>query len=1115
MLFNTQSAYSFLQSTLDPKRYVAKGKALGYTSLGLADQGVLHASLTFYQACRQAGIKPLIGMMTPLPGKVQVDQVYPYLLYALDDQGYLALIQVSKAVNASQASNLAWQIIQTYRDHLVLISPGRQGEIEQALLHDDQDKAVAILNQLKAAGLTDHFYLGMSIYPFNKLEAQGLIDFAQVMDLRLVANQAIEALEAEDGPALKVLQALHANETLDSSVFDYRTSHYLYGYQEWRAMYTKQGLGYVLENTEALVDQMDVTIPLNQSLLPHFEPPAEQKAADYLRQLCLQGLDRIQQEDNPSYQDRLDHELSTIEAMGFVDYFLIVWEMLAYCHRQGIRTGPGRGSAAGSLVAYLLQITRVDPIQYDLLFERFLNPERYNMPDIDIDIPDNKRDQVLHYLENRYGHDQVAQLITFGSFGAKQALRDSLRVLGYDRQTQSVWSKAIPQELAISLDQAYANSSDLRSLVAASSDQAAVFDLAKRLEGLPRHTSTHASGVVIGDQPLSTWIPILDRPGQLQITQYAMEEVEAVGLLKMDFLGLRNLQLLDGVLHLIQVNQQQDLDPQAFDQADPETLRLFQQGETLGVFQFESNGIRQVLRQVHPDSFEEIVAVNALYRPGPMQQIRHFIARKHGKEGVDTLHPRLAEILQPTYGIIVYQEQVMQICQVMANFSLGQADLLRRAMGKKQVAIMDKAKDQFIQGALANGFSQEMADKVYHYIYQFANYGFNKAHAVVYSTLAYQLAYLKAHYPLEFSTALVNQGRSQQQSQEDYLRLAQDQVGSFLRVDVNRSLLEFAIEGGQIRIGLMAVKGMRQDFAKAVLNERNLAGPFIDFQDLLRRLPDKFLKEDLIQALIDAGALDGFTYNRATLTANLANLLQYRKISGNQIALLAEIEPKIVAQKEWPLAEKIKREIKALGPGLATHPLDSYQGLIRSSQSGLMTSQAFFQQGLNRRAVLLLLVEEVRVIETKRGDLMAFVTGSDSQGQVKLVVFPDAFTRYQSFLEEGQVIQVTGRVDKDRQQAKQLIVQIIQPPPALTAATETTDQPTYQKVFIRLDPARSQPPLDQLKEIALAYSGPLAIILVDSNQNTWQLDAPYQISSAYRAQQALFQLFGKDNVIFR
>ena len=386
---------------------------------------------------------------------------------------------------------------------------------------------------------------------------------------------------------------------------------------------------------------------------------------------------------------------------------------------------------------------------------------------------------------------------------------------------------------------------------------------------------------------------------------------------------------------------------------------------------------------------------------------------------------------------------------------------------------------------------------------------------MVYSTLAYQLAYLKAHYPLEFYTALINQGRSQQQSQEDYLRLAQDQVGPFLRVDVNQSLLEFAIEGGQIRIGLMAVKGMRQDFAKAVLNERNLAGPFIDFQDLLRRLPDKFLKKDLIQALIDAGALDGFTYNRATLTANLANLLQYRKISGNQIALLAEIEPKIAAQKEWPLAEKIKREIKALGPGLATHPLDSYQGLIRSSQSGLMTSQAFFQQGLNRRAVLLLLVEEVRVIETKRGDLMAFVTGSDSQGQVKLVVFPEAFTRYQSFLKEGQVIQVTGRVDKDRQQAKQLIVQTIQPPPALTAATDQKDQPTYQKVFIRLDPARSQPPLDQLKEIALAYSGPLAIILVDSNQNTWQLDAPYQISSAYRAQQALYHLFGKDNVIFR
>ncbi|MGF3226176.1 DNA polymerase III subunit alpha [Facklamia sp. P12932] len=1115
MLFNVRSSYSLLQSTLDLNQYVAKAKSLGYTHLGLADQGVLHASLKFYLACQKADLHAMIGLSLNLPGRLDQSQSYPIILYALNYQGYLALIQLSKLINQShpdyqQIDHLMKEASQS----LVIITAGKKGELEQALLHENFEAGQAILQSWLHIFPQDNFYLGLSIYPFNELEVSWLSQFARNHQLKMVCNQAVESLTSEEGFAIRILQAIDRGESLDPSIMTYRTSHYLYGRNELEDLYLQKGLEQVVTNSHALEERMQVQLPINQSLLPKFKTPNNIAAKDYLKHLCQNKLAELKVDQVPIYQERLDHELTTIDQMGFNDYFLIVWEIMAFCYEYNIRTGPGRGSAAGSLVAYLLGITKIDPIEYDLLFERFLNPERYNMPDIDIDIPDDKRDQVLRYVAQKYGSQQVAQLVTFGSFGAKQSLRDTLRVLSYPKMVQDRWSKTIPTEVSIRLQDAYQKSSALRQLIAEDSLNEQIFKTALTIEGLPRHTSTHASGVVIADQDLSRWVPVTTREGQIQLTQFDMEDVERVGLLKMDFLGLKNLQILDTILNLIKQNQGLAIDIDAIDREDSATLRLFQEANTQGVFQFESEGIRQVLRRLKPESFEDIIAVNALYRPGPMQQISHFINRKHGKEKIDYIHPLLEGILQKTYGIIVYQEQVMQICQKLAGFSLGQADLLRRAMGKKEMDLMKDQQVAFLKGCQERGLDSQTSQQVFHYIYQFANYGFNRAHAAVYSTLAYQLAYLKVHYPLEFFTALLNHGRSIHQSLDEYLLDAKRTVGPFLMVDINRSHTNFKIEKGAIRIGLMAINGLRHDFCQVILDERNLAGPFTDFQNFLSRMPLKFLKTNLIQALIDAGALDTFGYTRATLTENLEHFIQFRKISGNHINLLKEIEPKINLVREWPKAHLLKRQREVLGLQLAGHPIDEFLKLIEGDQSFLsIGALKSLKMPKGKKVKVLAYIEHMKVIETKKKDQMAFYRLNDGSQNISLVSFPESYQRFGHQLKEGQVVALQGQLSLDRQGQPQIVLEKLLPLPEDEKQSHSSP---IRQVFIKLlAGASSQQLVEKLKALAVENPGPLEIIMVDANRNAWKLEALYNISMADRVVDELKALFGENNVYFK
>lgn len=1112
MLLNVRTAYSLLNSTVNIQDYVNKARDLGYQAIGIADYNVLHGVLEFYQACQESGLKALVGITLELKGLVRSDKSYPFIVYAKNYDGYLALLKISRLANLKEVpTEQIWELISAQKDQLVVVSGGRNGEIEQALIHDDIEWAVKVLHLWREYFGQENTYLGMPIYPFNPLEISNLIEFSQKQQLGTVVNQLVETIAQEDAFSLKVMQAIGANEQLDISLRNIRGGHYLYSAKQLETLYKEANLTESITTTQRLITELNVEIPLNQQLLPKYKTPNQLNSDDYLKFLTLKQLKSLNLDDQTVYVERLEHELQVIQQMGFSDYFLIVWDIISYCHTQKIRVGPGRGSAAGSLVSYLLNITLVDPIKYDLLFERFLNPERYNMPDIDIDIPDNKRDQVLNFIEAHYGYEQVAQICTFGTFGAKQAIRDTLRVLGADSQELKSWSNAIPRELDITLETAFLKSADLRQIVESSELNHQMFQVALALEGLPRHISTHAAAVVISDFPIENQVPVFDRQGQMLITQYAMADVERMGLLKMDFLGLRNLKLLDDVLQNIKQSQENEIEINAIDMTDDKTIELFRKAATAGVFQFESDGIRNVLRKLQPESFEDIVAVNALFRPGPMKQIDSFVRRKHGEEKIEYLHPVLEKTLSKTYGIIVYQEQVMQICQQMAGFTLGQADILRRAMGKKQVDIMEREREHFIQGAIANQINQQTAERVYQYIYEFANYGFNRAHAVVYSTLAYQLAYLKVQYPLSFYQALLNNGRSNSSTANQYFQEAKKNLKKISGLDINQSLTGFSVAKKQLHVGFDSVKGMRKELIQHIIDDRNLLGAYTNLLNFLRRLPNNFLKLEIIQPLIDGGAFDNFGYNRATLTHNLPTMIQSVEFSGQNVSLFAEIEPKITWIKEWSLTEQLEREQAVLGFSLAGHPLDDYQEYIEQHPD-LSQLASIHEMNVKQKIKTIAYIKGVRVIRTKNNDLMAFVSASDNEVEIELIIFPQQYQRFSNLLVEQQIIYFDGTVNLNKRQEKQVIVNDLQ---AAAKLNLTIKKDEITKCYVKIPDFETATELIQkLKDLAIENPGPASIILVNDARQTWLLNSPYTISYAQRVQNEVKAIFGNDRVVF-
>lgn len=1105
------SSFSLLKSTTKIDQLIQTAKQRGYQSLALTDEDVLYGVVDFYNAAKQAGIHPIIGLTLHVKSSDQSSQAKPVVLLAKNQSGYQNLMTLSTMQQTKDDHTMVTiSEISPFLHHLFIILPS-DGELYSLIRAGEADAAKQLLHQWQQHTDQESLLIGISDQS-DVILRQSIQQLSTGQHVELVALNRVGYLNAQDHFAVEVLRAIDRGDKFNHPAALAREvgTHWLKPMDEVIKTYDEMQLSTAAYKTQWVSEQCQVDFTFQAPVLPHFHNQVNLSSAQYLQQLCVTGLQKRSLAPHitiDDYQKRLKYELNVIHQMGFDDYFLIIWDVMRYAHEQNITTGPGRGSAAGSLVAYALAITDVDPLQYHLLFERFLNQQRVQMPDIDLDIPDNRREEILQYVHAQYGHEQVAQIITFGTLAAKQVLRDVGRTFGLSQFEMSSWSGAIPNQLHITLQQAYQNSQRLQNLISDSQLNQLLFQTAIALEGLPRHYSTHAAGIVLSAQPLTKLIPLQNGSEGLLMTQFPKDTVEALGLLKMDFLGLRNLTIMAQSVTLIKQHQP-DFQLQKIDLTDPATLELFQRGDTNGVFQFESTGIKNVLVQLYPDNFELIVAVNALYRPGPMENIDHFIARKKGTETISYPDESLKSILGPTFGILVYQEQVMQVASQMAGFSLGEADLLRRAMSKKKRQTMDNMRSKFIAGAKKRGYSDQVATQVFDYIDQFANYGFNRSHAVAYSKMAFEMGYLKTHFPAAFFAALLNSVMNNPDKIKLYLLEANRHQVKVLGPDINSSSSEFTLVNGQILFGLASIKGLRRDFIAAVKAQRTAKGPFSDLLTFIQRMDRKWRKRDLIEPLIYSGAFDGLGYNRAELVDALPKLLDSIELTGESLSLFEELKPTIDERPEFSLTTKLSFEEQYLGAYLSGHPVSQYNQRLPQTQLTLIT-----QLVENMTVNILLFVSHVKVIRTKRGEQMAFVSGSDQTGSIDVTVFPKLYKRVAELLANNQILLISGKTEINR--GLQLIAnQIVT---AKHAVAKQQAVPGKQRWVLRIDEMHQSEIVEtQLKELLADINGNVPVILFyPVNDQKYMQPKDLWLPDDPMIKNRLGQLLGPNNVVLQ
>lgn len=1009
------SSFTLLESPTKVKDLAENAKKKGYSALALTDVNITYGLVNFYKAAKEAGIKPLLGMQLRINGLVDQANKYDLIVIAKDDQGYKNILRLSSAVNlltenGEKENVLELEELKKYLGHLVIITPSNiHSELKMLQANNPKMGANYIRTLKDSVPTSSSIYLGVYADQGQQEYINYLRSLATQFELLLTAVEDGQYLNRNEQFLRRTLQAIKSNTHLENveQLAKQAGSHYLKNSEELQVNYRKFGIEDALENAEKIGQICSAQITFQDPQLPKFKQNKFPTSKEYLHSLAQNGLaKRFKGRIPEKYQARLDYELKVINEMGFDDYFLIVWDVMNFAHSVHITTGPGRGSAAGSLVSYALRITEVDPLEYNLLFERFLNPARQQMPDIDLDIPDNRRDEVIKYMFEKYGMNHAAQILTFGTLAAKQVLKDVCRVFGLNKVETYRWLDAIPHAKGkITLAEAYQKSKELQLLVNTNAFSKILFATAEHLENLPRHYSIHAAGLVITDDSLAEIVGLQAGPLGIPVTQQTKLNVESLGLLKIDFLGLRNLTILGNIIAALK-SEGVEIDPNQIPLNDQETLALFQRGDTDTVFQFESDGIKRVLEQLHPDSFEDIVAVNALYRPGPMNNIGHFINRKHGKEKVQYPDPSLKKILGPTYGVLVYQEQVMQTAQVLAGFSLGEADLLRRAMSKKNADVIQKEREKFIQGAVKLGRRKEIAEQVYDYIAQFANYGFNRSHAVAYSKIAFWLAYFKVHYPGAFYLSLLNSNIGNRNKIAQYLMQAQEAGIKALPPDIENSKADFSLENGKILVGLKAVRGLRSDLLKQILEIKR---PIKSMTDFLWKIDNNLLSADAIANLIKAGAFDRLAPNRNELLKINKDLVESVKMAGSNLSLFETLEPKIEEEKMPTAAEKSAMEVEAMGFSTGINPIIAVQKYARKYNAKRL--QAFEN---NEQGIAVGKLMKIKQITTKKGDNMAFAVFSDSSGDKDFTIFPQVWEKVGENLKIGEIYLLQVKTQSDR-----------------------------------------------------------------------------------------------------
>ncbi len=999
-----RSAYSLLQGTMSIERLVLQAKALGYTSVALTDRLTMTGVPEFITVCVKEGLHPIIGAELDFHYE---DTVCPLICLAINQEGYHWLIRQSSIQNTLKTP-LSLRDLTEGKDGVHFILPSVNPYFESDFMKPDSTEL-----SKKIVGLSEQLpflWIGITKQEsaFYQKTNAWIKTILQKGILKSVALHQVYYGQGTDEELYQVLRAIDQQMMLKDERLIKAPYRYLLDQDEMKSLYDQKDL----EQSDVIARSCQVSINQGKTTLPRFETPLGISASQYLTQLCLQGLNKRLGSMIPvAYRTRLKEELDVIVSMHYEDYFLIVWDFILYAKKNDIYVGPGRGSAAGSLVAYCLGITHVDPLKFNLLFERFLNPERISMPDIDTDFPDDRRDEVIRYVTQKYGQNHVAHISTFGTLAAKQVLRDVGRVMDISVREIDGLSKAIPPMLKITLNEAYANSARFKNLIDSDLRYTKLYQLALGLEGLPRHISTHAAGVVLSGIDLNDIVPLIKVEEDMVSTQYTMEYLEALGLIKMDFLGLRNLTIIDQVVHMIKKQLNVDLEILKIPLDDPKTLELVRKVDTVGIFQLESDGMKNLLRQMKATQFDDIVATIALFRPGPMENIPTYIKAKENAASIHYLHPDLKPIVEDTYGILIYQEQIMQVAQKMAGFTLGRADLLRKAMGKKDPEKLMGLKQEFIQGCLKKGYTQALADELYELVFKFANYGFNKSHSVAYAMISYQMAYLKANYPTMFYAALLSSVIGGEQKTSQYLEEAKSHGVVILPPSINESTDVYELSAQGIRLPLLLVRSVGGAACREILNERTL-GPFKNFHDFIARINTRRFSRSSVEALIDAGAFDEFGYNRKSLLASLDEAYQYAdlvKIEGKdqiRIDLGLVNTPDIIRVKELPL-EKAEREKVVLGFYLSDHPLFHIKARYQVTGNILSLEP-------NKRSVkLIAMIKAIKPHRTKKGDMMAFLTLSDESSECSGVLMPNLYSGINERLIKGNFVMIEGHCEEE------------------------------------------------------------------------------------------------------
>lgn len=1106
------SAFSLLASTATVGQLVQHAKAKGFPALALTDRNVMHGAVAFYKECLKNSLKPLLGLTVDVASESEEHRAFPLVLIAKNNLGFQNLIKISSAVQTKSPEGIPVKWLKHYAGGLFALTPGHEGEIEFYLNSGDTEKAQTTVELYKKIFASDHFFLSLQDQglPGQRELNEQLALLGKRTETPLAATNQVHYLMEEDSFAHECLLSIKNGDKLQDDGREKLGSSQFYLKSAAEMSELLSDYPEALENTLMIADDCNVMLDFDSRHLPKYPVKSDEDADSLLEKLCFSGMAKRYDNATPKHLERLKYELSVIRKMGFSDYFLIVWDFMKYARENGILTGPGRGSAAGSIVAFVLYITDVDPIKNDLLFERFLNPDRISMPDIDIDFPDNRRDEVIEYVAAKYGELHVAQIATFGTLAAKAAVRDVGRVFGLNPKELDRLSRLVPSRPGITLKAALQESEGLRKFIEESELHKQVIEIAVKLEGLPRHTSTHAAGVVISEQPLTNVVPIQKGQSTVFLTQYSMDHLEEIGLLKMDFLGLRNLTLIDSILKSIYRRTQKKVDIHKIPYDDQKTYSMLSRGETTGIFQLESEGMRKVLTRLKPTHFEDIVAVNALYRPGPMENIPLFIDRKHGKEKIEYYHEDLKDILHTTYGVIVYQEQIMQIASKMAGFSLGEADLLRRAVGKKKKEVLAEQRQHFVSGALSKGYDQNTANIIYDLIVRFADYGFNRSHAVAYSMIAYQLAYLKANYPLPFMAALLTSAIGNDAKITQYARELQQMGIKLLPPSVNKSAFSFQPEGDAVRYSLAGIKGVGIASLKEIFQARKQQ-TFKDLFDFCIRVPQKSATRKILENLVYSGAFDEFGKDRAVLLATIDVALEHAQLvapdDSGQIDMFSEAEfslkPKYTEVDPLRVEDKLALEKEVLGVYLSEHPVSIYEKEFRAAgvQSISSRSQA-------RRVKLGAFITEQKKIRTKKGEAMAFLTLSDASGETEAVAFPAVFRQHGRALEQGKLILVEGKFDQ-RDGDSQFVIQEVHD---LNKAMEKKT-----KLYVRFETETEYAEnIPRLKALLKKHPGDIPVIVYHAEtEKSVLLAEEFNVSMTEDKLSEARKIFGEKNVVLK